>query len=71
LNALVHQCELIDIHETVQVCRDRQDDKIFDVAINGDAHCIVTGDADLLVLHPFQNITILTVQDFLNQMTEV
>jgi predicted nucleic acid-binding protein len=38
--------------------------KALDIAIKAD--CIVTGDKDLLVLHPFREIPILTPADFLN-----
>ena len=45
--------ELIDIVETVIACRDRKDDKFLELAVNGRADYIITGDQDLLVLHPF------------------
>jgi predicted nucleic acid-binding protein len=35
------------------------------LAVDGNADYIVTGDADLLVLHPFRGIQILTPKDFL------
>ena len=49
----------------VQACRDPKDDKFLELAVNGQANCIVTGDNDLLVLNPFQNIVILLPRDFL------
>jgi putative PIN family toxin of toxin-antitoxin system len=52
--------ELISILCSVRACRDPRDDKFLEVAVNGSADMIVTGDADLLVLHPFHNISILT-----------
>lgn len=36
-----------------------------ELAISGKAECIITGDKDLLVLNPFQEIPIITVQEFL------
>jgi putative PIN family toxin of toxin-antitoxin system len=47
------------------ICRDPKDDKFLHVALNGEANILVTGDADLLVLHPFHGIDILTPADFL------
>jgi hypothetical protein len=38
----------------------------FSLALAIKADCIVTGDKDLLVLHPFREIPILTPADFLN-----
>ena len=49
----------------VKICRDPKDDKFLDVAINGGADLIVTGDADLLVLHPFEGIEIVTPAAYL------
>jgi len=39
----------IEISETVTDCRDSKDNKFLEVAVNGDADCIVSGDGDLLV----------------------
>jgi predicted nucleic acid-binding protein len=33
--------------------------------VEAGAVCIITGDKDLLVLHPFENIQILSTADFL------
>ena len=52
--------------ETIKACRDPKDDKYLDLAVTCKASCIVTGDKDLLVLHPFKNIPILTAAEFLN-----
>ena len=41
-------------------CRDPKDDKFLELALNGKATHIVSGDEDLLVLHPFRGIPILT-----------
>ncbi len=46
--------------ETITVCRDPKDNKYLDLAISGNADCIVTGDEDLLVLNPFRGIPIIT-----------
>ncbi len=54
------------IRKPIIACRDPKDDKFLSVAVNGGAGCIVSGDSDLLVLHPFQNISILTPADFFN-----
>jgi uncharacterized protein len=46
--------EWVAIAGTVRACRDVEDDKFLETAINGEADCLVTGDADLLGLDPFQ-----------------
>jgi uncharacterized protein len=41
---------LIEIARTIRACRDINDDKFLEVAVNGKADVRVRGDADLLVL---------------------
>ncbi len=41
-------------------CRDADDDKFLETATLGNAACLITGDNDLLVMHPFQGLSILT-----------
>ena len=65
LIGLLKETELIDTTETITTCRDPKDNKFLELAVDGNADCIVTGDADLLVLHPFRGIQILTPRDFL------
>lgn len=57
--------QIADIRKSVRACRASRDDKFLDVAINGGADLIVTGDADLLVLHPFEGIQIITPSAYL------
>jgi putative PIN family toxin of toxin-antitoxin system len=66
LAALVREATLIEITEIVAECRDPRDDKFLELAISGKAACIVSGDKDLLVLHPFRGIPIVTPAGFLN-----
>jgi len=52
---------------TIRACRDPKDDKFLEVALDGRADLIVTGDNDLLALHPFRGIAILTPSDYLER----
>jgi putative PIN family toxin of toxin-antitoxin system len=52
--------EPVTIVERIAVCRDPTDDKFLELAINGHADMIVTGDLDLLVLDTFRGIPIIT-----------
>ena len=65
LGSLIRESDLIEITETVQVCRDPKDDQVLELAVNGNATYIVTGDADLLVLNPFRGVEIITPAEFL------
>ena len=70
LAALIRESELVEITETVEVCRDPQDDRILELALNGTASLIVTGDQDLLALNPFRGIPIITPAKLLEILGE-
>ena len=57
----------IDVEIVISECRDPKDNKFLELAVSANAACIVTGDKDLLVLHPFRGISILNATDFLNE----
>lgn len=61
---------MIPITQRVSACRDPKDDKFLDVALNGEAQLILTGDQDLMELHPFHQIEILKPADFLERSSE-
>lgn len=56
---------VVAINQRISACCDPKDGKFLDVALNGEAQVIVTGDQDLLELHPFHGIEILCPSDFL------
>jgi putative PIN family toxin of toxin-antitoxin system len=57
--------EIVPIVYTIHACRDPTDDKFLELAVNGSADLIVTGDNDLLVLNPFRSIPIITPSHYL------
>jgi putative PIN family toxin of toxin-antitoxin system len=65
LEALVERAHLVEPFDEIHACRDPADDKFLELAVAGEARCIVTGDGDLLELHPFHGISILTPREFL------
>ncbi len=67
LEVLTRDVLPVEIIETVIDCRDPKDNKFLEVAVNGDADCIVSGDGDLLVLNPFRGIPIVKPQPFLSR----
>lgn len=67
LAAVTREAEWIDVRAESIACRDPKDDKFLSLAVSGHATHIVTGDSDLLALHPFRGIAILSPSDFLEQ----
>ncbi len=65
LRLLVKVVDMVPINTTVSVCRDPKDNMFLELAINGEANIIVTGDDDLLALSPFRKIEIVTPVSYL------
>lgn len=65
LEYLEEALEPVSVSTKVGVCRDPKDAKFLELAIDGHADMIITGDNDLLTLHPFRGISILTPADYL------
>jgi uncharacterized protein len=64
LRELMATAELVNITERIAACRDVRDDKFLELAVNGRADLIVTGNRDLLALNPFRGISIVTPAGF-------
>lgn len=67
LTALVRDAILIETTEVITACRDPKDNKFLEVSVSGAAACLLSGDEDLLELHPFRGIPILSPRAFLEQ----
>ena len=61
--------EIVEVVQRVQASRDPDDDKFLEVAINGRADVVVSGDGDLLDLNPFRGIAILAPAAYMNRQT--
>ncbi len=60
--------ELVIPTLSVALCRDPKDDKFLAAALAGQVDCIVSGDADLWALSPFEDIPVLPPAEFLAQL---
>ena len=58
---------MVPVIHTIRACRDARDDKFLELAVNGEASLIITGDADLLELDPFQGIPIIAPASYLGR----
>jgi uncharacterized protein len=61
--------EIVEVVQRVQTSRDPDDDKFLEVAINGRADVVVSGDGDLLDLNPFRGIAILAPAAYVDRQT--
>ncbi len=67
INKLEINSKIFSPSITINDCRDPKDNKFLELAISANASCLITGDKDLLVLHPFRGIPILNAVDFINK----
>jgi putative PIN family toxin of toxin-antitoxin system len=54
-----------EVNISINACRDPKDNMFLELAVTAGASCIITGDQDLLILHPFNDIRIRSAADFL------
>lgn len=64
--ALVREAEMIPVSQVITECRDEKDNKFLELAINGNASHIISGDNDLLVLNPFRQVIIISPSTFIS-----
>jgi uncharacterized protein len=65
LASYIEALEILKPHITITACRHPPDDKFLSLAVSGNASLILTGDSDLLVLHPFRGIAIVNPAGYL------
>lgn len=68
IELIVRRGEVIEIKGDLAICRDPDDDAIIEIAINGKADCIVSGDKDLLVLGSVEGVQVITPREFLERL---
>jgi len=67
LNDIKKEALFIEPVVKISECRDPKDNKFLELAVAGNADCIVTGDKDLLVLNPYRGTKIISPANFLIQ----
>ena len=60
--------EPVASEKRITACRDPKDDKFLEIAVAGGADVIVSGDEDLLILHPYAGIPIVMPAVFLQML---
>jgi putative PIN family toxin of toxin-antitoxin system len=67
IRLIAHTARFVPIVHAVRECRDPKDDKFLELALDGRADLIITGDAGLLGMHPWREIAILSSSDYLSE----
>ena len=62
--AFMKNIKMIESKSNVKICRDPDDDKFINCAIDAKAIYIVSGDKDLLTIGQYEDIEIVTAKEF-------
>src|SRR5437899_500881 len=60
----LEEARLVAVTQNFAACRDPKDDKFLELAVCSGAHTLVSSDQDLLALHPFRGVNIVTPARF-------
>jgi uncharacterized protein len=63
----LNKFDILKVEPSITACRDPKDNKFLDLIVEIKADMLISGDKDLLVLHPFQSIPIITPSEFLSK----
>ncbi len=66
---LLHVATMVPVLAEITDCRDPKDNQFLALALDAGADCIISGDQDLLVLHPWRGVDIVTPAGFLAMET--
>lgn len=61
--------KLIKVKSSVKECRDIKDNFLLNLAVDGKVDFLVTGDKDLLILEKVKKTKILTMSDFISEIS--
>ena len=65
IRRLLQVVDMVSVLSEIDDCGDAKDNRFLALALDAGAGYIITGDSDLLVLHPWRGIQTLTPGDFL------
>lgn len=65
LAELARYVDVVTVTSSITDCRDPKDNKFLALALDSGTKVIVTGDKDLLTLHSWQGVAIVSASDFL------
>jgi uncharacterized protein len=64
------RCEVVTPAHTLRVVADEPDNRVLECAVEGGGEYIVTGVKALLALGRYKNVTIVSVENFLQKLSE-
>ena len=59
------KCTIIDVTTKIDICRDPDDNKFIECAVDSGCYYVVSGDKDLLTVKEYEGVRIVPVTEFL------
>ena len=69
INRILDSSNLIYVSSNLRLCRDVKDNKFINCALSAKADYLITGDNDLLVLKKINNVSVITIAEFLKVLS--
>jgi uncharacterized protein len=66
----LEQAEVVEPSKRFEVCRDPNDDKFIDCAVEGDAAYVVSEDKDILAIGEHEGIRMISADEFLGLLSK-
>ena len=70
IEVINQQAEFVDVVSEISFCRDKKDNFLLSLAIDGRVDYLITGDADLLELEKIDSVKILTLKEFVKELKQ-
>jgi uncharacterized protein len=67
IRLVAQTAKFVPIIHPIRECRDPKDDKFLEVALNGRADVIVTGDTNLLAMNPWREVAIVPPANYIRR----
>lgn len=68
LTAIISAMKMVNPTSAIEICRDPDDNKFIECAVDAQCIYIVSGDKDLLTLGSYSKVRIVTVTEFLSEL---
>jgi putative PIN family toxin of toxin-antitoxin system len=70
LETIDEVADFVSVHSKVSLCRDHRDNFLLELAVDGKADYLLTGDKDLLVLEQIKQTRIMKIATFMEQILD-
>jgi len=67
LDGISEHADLVEVTSEINICRDKKDNFLLSLCVDGKVDYLLTGDEDLLVIKKFKKTSIIKIGDYLRK----